>query len=29
MKLIKSLRLFDGRDEDKDVFVGFEGEKIV
>jgi hypothetical protein len=29
MKLIKSQTLFDGRYENKDVFIGFEGEKIV
>lgn len=29
MKLIKSQTLFDRRNEDKDVFIGFEGEKIV
>jgi hypothetical protein len=29
MKLIKSQTLFDGGDENKDVFIGFEGEKIV
>lgn len=29
MKLIKSQTLFDGRDENRDVFIGFEGEKIV
>jgi imidazolonepropionase-like amidohydrolase len=29
MKLIKAQTLFDGRDENKDVFIGFEGEKIV
>lgn len=29
MKLIKCQTLFDGRDENRDVFIGFEGEKIV
>src|SRR5215218_5614293 len=29
MKLIKSQTFYDGRDENKDVFIGFEGEKIV
>jgi imidazolonepropionase-like amidohydrolase len=29
MKLIKSQTLFDGRYENKDVLIGFEGEKIV
>lgn len=29
MKLIKSQTLFNGRYENKDVFIGFEGEKIV
>jgi imidazolonepropionase-like amidohydrolase len=29
MKLIKCQTLFDGRDENKDVFIGFEGENIV
>jgi len=29
MKLIKSQTLFDGRDENRDVFIGFEGEWIV
>ena len=29
MKLIKSQVLFDGSDENKDVFIGFESEKIV
>ncbi len=29
MKLIKSQVLFDGSDENKDVFIGFEGGKIV
>ncbi len=28
MKLIKSQTLFDGRDEARDVFIGFEGDKI-
>jgi hypothetical protein len=28
MKLIKSKTLFDGRNEDKDVFIGFEGDEI-
>ncbi len=29
MKLIKALTLFDGGHENKDVFIGFEGDKIV
>lgn len=28
MKLIKSQTFFDGRDEDRDVFIGFEGNEI-
>jgi imidazolonepropionase-like amidohydrolase len=28
MKIIKSQTLFDGRDEDRDVFIGFEGNEI-
>ena len=28
MKLIKSQKLFDGREEDRDVFIGFEGDDI-
>jgi dihydroorotase-like cyclic amidohydrolase len=28
MKLIKSQKLFNGRNEDRDVFIGFEGNDI-
>jgi hypothetical protein len=28
MKLIKAPTLFDGRNENKDAFIGFEGEEI-